>query len=180
MKKVMVVLLTVCILFSEAGCSFLNDTYSLTKQTETVFSIDSYNLQITADNAFHQEPISNFDLQLTNRNSYISIMAYKYIDLANNSTPLDIYDMQNEDLFSRRENVTIIEDVEVQSLPQAVVTQTTYSAEREGIKNYYVSYLIDFPNAETFAWVLVTAVPSYIDNNRAYLNNIVCSLESIE
>ena len=51
-----------------------------------------------------------------------------------------------------------------------------YSAERDGVKNYYVTYLVDIPLEETFAWVLVTAAPSYLDNNQEYLHNIVCSL----
>ena len=51
-----------------------------------------------------------------------------------------------------------------------------YSAERDGTKNYYGSYLIDFPEEETFAWVLITATPSYFESNRETLHNIVCSL----
>lgn len=180
MKRVSVVLLMVCVLFSATGCSILNDAISHVKPTEAVFSIDSYQLQITADSSFQEKTGGNFDLQITNDNAYISIMAYKYIDLPEGLTPLDVYDMQNEDIFSRRDAVTVIEETKTQSIPRHVVAQAMYSAEKDGVKNYYATYLVDIPEEETFAWVLVTAIPSYLNNNREYLHNIVCSLTTIE
>lgn len=181
MKKVIIVLLLIaCMLFSAAGCSVTRDTTSLSKPTEAVFSIDNYQLQITADSTFQEKTGGNYDLQITNGNTYISIMAYKYIDLPENLTPLDVYDMQNEDLFSKRTAVTIIEETKTQSLSQCTITHALYSAEKDGVKNYYASYLVDLPDEETFAWVLVTAMPSYLDNNRDYLHNIVCSLTTIK
>ena len=45
------------------------------------------------------------------------------------------------------------------------------------MKNYYATYLLDFPEAETLAWVLITATPSYLDANRESLHNIVCTLK---
>lgn len=180
MKKVIVVLLMTCMLFSAAGCSVLDDTASLFEPTETVFSIDSYHLQITADSTFREDTGGSFDLQITNDNAYISIMAYKYIDLSEDLTPLDVYDMQNEGLFSQRTAVTVIEEEKTPSLSQNVVTQALHSAEKDGVKNYYATYLVDLPDEETFAWVLVTAMPSYLDENREYLNDIVCSLTPIQ
>lgn len=171
MKKLTLLLLIVCMLFSAAGCSALNDVADLISPTEEVFSIEGYRLQITADSTFKTNTGGNFDLQITNGKAYISIMAYKYIDLPEDTTPQDVYDVQNEDLFSKRTNVTAIEESETQAL---------HSAEKDGVKNYYATYLIDLPDAETFAWVLVTATPSYFENNKEYLNNIVYSLTTIE
>ncbi len=172
MKKIIVLFVIACMLFSTAGCSALNDIASLVEPKEAVFSIDSYHLQITADSTFREKTGGNFDLQIANDNAYISIMAYKYIDLPEDLTPLDVYDMQNEDIFSRRTAVAIIE----QSKTQSHITHAVYSAEKDGVKNYYATYLVDFPDEETFAWVLVSAMPSYLDNNKEYLHNIVCSL----
>ena len=180
MKKVIVMFLMACMLFSAAGCSVPNDTDSLFKPTEAVFSIDNYHLQITADSTFQEKTGGNYDLQITNGSTYISIMAYKYMDLPENVTPLDVYDMQNEDLFSKRTAVTVIEEAKTQSLSQRTITHALYSAEKDGVKNYYASYLIDLPDAETFAWVLVTAMPSYLSDNRDLLHDIVCSLTTIE
>lgn len=163
MKKLMVFLLVACLL---AGCGAANQTAS-----EKVFTVDGYNLQLTADSSFYQNTGGSFDLQITNDHAYISIMAYKYIDLPDGMTPLDAYQVQNEDIFSRRTNVTAIEEGQTRGL---------YSAERDGVKNYYATYLIDLPEHETFAWVLVTGAPSYVENNREYLDGIVDSLKIAE
>ena len=180
MKKVIVVFLLACILCSVTGCSIPNDMGSLSKPTEAIFTINSYHLQITADSTFEENTGGSYDLQITNGSTYISIMAYKYMDLPSNLTPLDVYDMQNEDLFSKRTAVKVIEEAKTQTIAQRTITQALYSAEKNGVKNYYASYLIDLPDAETFAWVLVTAVPSYLSDNRDFLHNIVCSLTTIE
>lgn len=176
MKKLFVLFLIICTLCSVTSCTIPNNTDSLIPPIDTVFKIPNYHLQITADNTFEEKTGGSYDLQITNGNTYISIMAYKYIDLPSNLTPQDVYDMQNEDLFNKRTAVKNIEKAKTQTIGQRVITSALYSAEKNGSKNYYASYLIDFPNAEVFAWVLVTAVPSYLNENRDFLHNIVCSL----
>lgn len=180
MKKVLVMFLIACILCSVAGCSIPNDTDTLIPPKDTVFTIKSYNLQLTADSTFEENTGGSYDLQITNGSTYVSIMAFQYIDLPSNLTPMDVYDMQNEDLFSKRTAVKIIEEAKTQAIAQRTITHALYSAEKNGVKNYYASYLIDLPDAETFAWVLVTAAPSYLSANRDFLHNIVCSLTTIE
>ena len=102
MKKVLVMFLIACILCSVAGCSIPNDTDTLIQPKDTVFTIKSYDLQLTADSTFEENTGGSYDLQITNGSTYVSIMAFQYIDLPSNLTPLDVYDMQNEDLFSKR------------------------------------------------------------------------------
>ena len=183
MRKAFLLILTLCMLLSVTGCTLPIDTVSTSQPTttdpapaEAVFRIDDSRLQITADSTFREKTAGSYDLQLTNDRCYISIMAFKYIDLPTGVTPTDVFDMQNEDLWSKRDNVATVEKVTTQTLPHCTVTHTMYSAEKDGSKNYYASYLVDFPNAETFAWVLVSAMPSYLVENKAYLNTIVCSL----
>lgn len=178
MKKGIAILLLICILISVAGCGAAGKGASLTQPAEKVFSIETYHLQITADTKFEDDTGGSYDLQLTNGKCYVSIMAYSYLDLPEGVTPQDVYEMQNEDLFSKRTAVQTIEDAQTQSLPDKTVTHALYSAEREGVKNYYASYLVDIPDSETCAWVLVTAMPSYLKDNREYLHSIVCSLTS--
>ncbi len=180
MKKVSVILLVICMLFSAAGCTVWDEVNSLVTPQEAVFSIDGYGLQVTADSTFEEKTGGSFDLQITNGSCYVSFMVYKYVDLPEGVTPLDAYEMQNEDLLSKRTAVKTVEETETQSIPQGTLTKTLYSAEKDGNKNYYASYLIDLPNAENFAWVLVTATPSYLENNRDYLHNIVCSLTPVQ
>ena len=173
MKKAIVFILMTCILFSAVGCSS-------TKPSEKIFSIESYNLQIKADNTFSEKTAGDFDLQITNDKCYISIMAFEYIDLPNDLTPSDVYDMQNDDIFSRRSNVTTIEETKSESFSNRTITKALYSAEKDGIKNYYATYLIDLPEDEVFAWVMITAMPSYLSDNQEYLNNIASSLTTIK
>ncbi len=169
MKKVTVFLLAVCMLLSATGCS-------LSEVTEKVFTVDDYQLQITADSTFREDTMGEFDLQICNGDSYVSIMAYEYIDLPEGKQPIDVFDLQKEDISGRRTNVERAEELEAKNLPSKVIAHEIYSGEREGIRNYYGMYLLDFPEAETFAWVLVSAMPSYYENNSEYLNNIVCSI----
>lgn len=176
MKKVSVILLVICMLFSTAGCTVVDEINSLVAPQTAVFSIDSYGLQVTADSTFEEKTGGSFDLQITNGSCYVSFMVYKYIDLPEGVTPLDAYEMQNEGLLSKRTAVKTVEETETQTLPQGTLTRTLYSAEKDGVKNYYASYLIDLPDTETFAWVLVSAAPSYLEHNREYLHDIVCSL----
>lgn len=173
MKKTLVMLLSVCLLLS--GCSVFEEVTPFIEITEKVFSVEGYGLQVTADSSFTENTGGSFDLQITDGDSYISIMAYKYIDLPEDTTPLDVYDAQNEDLISKRTAVTVIEEAET----QGDITQALYSAEKDGVKNYYGSYLVDFPQEETFAWVLVTAAPSNFERNREYLEDIVFSITPV-
>lgn len=179
MKKAIVFLLMVCMLFSITGCSGIDNIVSPAEPMEEAFVVPGYGLQITADSTFYTNTGGSFDLQITNDKTYISIMAYDYIDLPQDTTTRDVYDVQNEDLFSKRDAVAVIEEAKTQTLAQGEITYEVYSAEKDGVKNYYATYLVDFPEKETFAWVLITAAPSYYNNNTEYLHNIVCSLTSI-
>ncbi len=180
MKKVMVFLLAVCVLWSAVGCSALGNIHSSAEPVRKTFLLESYSLQIMADESFYEKTGGSFDLQLTNDSAYISIMAYKYSDLPEGTTARDVYDIQNQDIFSKRDAVTEIEKTETFSLPQGEAIYGVHTAERDGSENYYATYLIDLPEAEILAWVLVTALPSYYQNNKEHLHNIVCSLTAAE
>ena len=121
MKKVIAILLLVCVVFS--GCSMLMKA----DVTEKAFSIATYDLQLTADSTFYENTGGSFDLQITNDKAYVSIMAYRYIDLPEGITPRDVYDTQNEDLFSRRTAVTVIEETE--ELSQNITGGAIFSGE---------------------------------------------------
>lgn len=172
MKKSIAALVIACLLLCTAGCSIL-------KPAEKVFTVDTYGLQITADSSFQENTGGAFDLQITNDNAYISIMAYRYIDLPEGCAPADVFKTQNDDLLGKRDGVVLIQPEQTQTVAQRQVTQALYSGERNGVKNYYATYLVDIPEAETCAWVLVTAAPSYFTANQEHLNDIVLSLTTI-
>ena len=93
---------------------------------------------------------------------------------------VNYFDIQNEIAFTLRTEVDLIEEAKSQSFSNHTITQALYSAKNNNVKNYYETYLIDFPEDEVFAWVLITTTPSYFNKNREYLNDIVCSLTTIE
>lgn len=155
------------------GCSTILDRL---QNVETVFEIPEYNLKITADIDFERVDAGNWDLQITDGNCYISVMAYSDIDLAENQTAKDVYDFHNDDMLSRRDNAFIVKDETTETLTDKTIVKTVYSAENNGNKNYYSSYLVEFKDEETFAWVLVTGTPSYIENNSEKLDGIVHTL----
>ena len=92
------------------------------------------------------------------------------------STARDVFDVQNNELLSKRDAVEEVEAPTTQSLPHCQVIRALYTAERDGSKNYYETYLLDFPESQILAWVLVTATPSYATSHRDYLSDIVFSL----
>ena len=174
MKKIIVFLLLACLLVSAAGCSVL-------EAKEKVFSIEDYGLQLTADDTFNTvADSSNFDLYITDENVYIGVMAYKYVDLPESVTPADVYTLQNEDFFGKRTNVQKIEEEFTESISWGTKTQGLYSAERDGNKNYYATYLIDMPGEETVSWVLISSLPSYFISHSGELDAIASSLRPVK
>ena len=170
MKRITVFLLITCIICSVSGCTNSG-------RAQKVFEVKGYNLQMTADRTFTDSTGGDFDLQITNEYSYIGIMVFNYSDLPKGLTQMDIYDWQNDDFLSRRSNRKNIEKASTDTYPNYSITQSLYSAKKDGVENYYASYLIDFPSNEVFAWVLVSTTPSYFNSNREYLHNIVCTIQ---
>lgn len=178
MKKILAVLLAVCILFTAGGCFDLGNIYS--QPERKLFYLESYQLQILADETFREDTGGSFDLQLTNDKSYISIMAYRYAELPEGTTARDVYDIQNQDIFGKRDAVTTVKETETATLPQGTLIHGVFTAEKDGSMNYYITYLVDLPAQETLAWVLVTAVPSYYSSNAEHIDNMVASLQGME
>lgn len=176
MKKLLAFFLALGMMCAIAGCSLSEDVLSAIQPQEKIFLLEDYDLQIVADSTFEDKTGGSFDLQITNDNAYVSIMAYPYIDLPEGTTPLDVLELQNNDIISKRDNVSVVEERKTQAISQGEVTYMVYSAQKDGVKNYYATYLVDFPEAEICAWVLVTATPSYYTGHTDYLHNIVCSL----
>lgn len=173
--RIFLSLLIICLMLT--GCSFVGP---IGEKKDVIFEIPFYKLSLTANESFEKDnEDSNWDLQLTNGNAYISIMAYKYIDLAEDQSPKEIYDWHNEELFSKRDNVSVVKEAVTETEADRTIIKTRYSAENDGSKNYYDSYLLDFKNDEVFAWVLVTGTPSYIESTKE-LEDIVYTLKIIE
>lgn len=183
-KKITAALLAVILCVSLAGCGRILSIINLVDKIEDnipkTFEIASYGVQITADGSFSENTEGAWDLQITDGSVYVSVMVYKYSDLGEDMTPRDVYDVQNEDIFSRRDNVKTISAEKSTELDGKNMIYTRYSAESDGFKNYYDSYLVDIPASETLAWILITGVPSNVENRTAELEKIASSLSPIE
>ncbi|MBR2915887.1 MAG: hypothetical protein IKC06_08830 [Clostridia bacterium] len=102
MKKTLIFSLILSLLLSAAGCSLLNPA-------PKDFDVADYNMVITADEGFKEDTGGDWSLQITNYKSYISVMPFTYEELGD-ITPEEIYSLQNEDIFTRREDAKVLEE----------------------------------------------------------------------
>lgn len=167
-----------CMLFSFClmlcGCDAFE---ALNKQKAKAFSIPSYGLELTADASYSDvTDEGNFDLQITNGHLYLGVMAYRIEDINESETPQSIFGFHNKDLMSRRENVAVEIEETTEHLDKKSVAFIRWSADYNGYKNYYDSYLIEFDDSNVFAWVLVSMPPENLDIYNEKVTNIVYSL----
>ena len=169
MKKTLILSLVLCILLSAAGCSLLNPA-------PKDFDVADYNMVITADEGFKEDTGGDWSLQITNYKTYISVMPFTYEEL-DDITPEEIYALQNEDIFTRREDTKVLEEETTKTENGKTIIRTVFSAVLDGEENYYVCYLVDIPESEICAWVLVTTLPEYYDSIKEKSDTIVASLK---
>ena len=173
-------LLTAIILLS--GCGTVKRFLPADAQ-EKVYRLDDYGITVTASSAWEETEADNLDLQLVNRSvgMYMSMYGFADMDLAADSTPADLFETQNSQILDNRENVQLLEELKTEEYADKTVLSILYSAEREGTKNYYRAYLLDFKESDKMAWVLFTAVPSvmtrHTDAVAALIDGISLSAE---
>ena len=147
-------------------------------KVDVVFPVHGYDLQITADERYEDvTEKGDFDLQLKESDAYISIYAFNPEDLSEGQTQKDLYYLQNQNLFSLRTDLKIIENESTENADKKTITRTLYQAKNMGAKNVYDCYLFEFEATDTFAWVLITTTPANYEVNGKYLRNVVYSLE---
>lgn len=142
------------------------------------FYIDDYDIYLTTDSDWEEADPGSFDLKITNNDCYFGVMAYNSVDLAKKWTPETLYEWHNEDVFSRRQNVEIIDPCISYSKDGKNYTYTLFSAEKDDDKNYYGSCMITFDSTdEKMVWVLFAALPSYVIENEDYILDIIYSID---
>ena len=169
MKKALILSLILSLLLSAAGCSLLNPA-------PKDFDVADYNMVITADEGFKEDTGGDWSLQITNYKTYISVMPFTYEEL-DDITPEEIYSLQNEDIFTRREDTKVLEEEAKKTENGKTIIRTAFSAVLDGEENYYVCYLVDIPESEICAWVLVTTLPEYYNSVKENSDTIVASLK---
>ncbi len=171
-KRCLTVLCICCTMSFMCGCSVLGIALNTTRAVaslenqEEKYVIDYYDIVVTAEGYWEDVTEGKpFDLQLHDGSSYYSVMAYKYIDLSEGQTPEDIYHWHNSDIMSKRDNVKQFSLDLFTQMDDKCITKNEYLADYNGNRNFYMSYLVDFKEEETFAWILVTATPTTLMKN---------------
>lgn len=143
------------------------------------FNVSGFGINLTATESWEESADTPFDIQITNGKCYVSVMAYKTADVEAYYTPLEIYDWHNEDIFSRRDDMEIVEELTTYAGTGKTITKTLYSAVNEDVENHYLSCLVTFDdNPDVFAWVLVSTMPSYMEDNEEALLEIIDSMQA--
>lgn len=170
MKKIISVLCILCCTLSLTSCALFGQTAYAPKS----FEIESYAMTLTADSSYSRGETEegSWDLQITDEHSYISVMCY--YDYETGDTPEELYALHNNDIMQKRENVTLVKEMEKTEKDGAVILHTVYTASLDGVKNYYSSYMFDFDGA--MAWLLITSGVSNYKKNSEKLDGFAKSL----
>ena len=166
MKRIIAILLLAVVIISACGCS-----------TSSVFSIDNYGVSVACPSGWSDVTEGTpYDLQLTDKSSYFSIMAYKTVDLADGQAPHDVYALHNQWIKETRDNCTTVKNEVTRKYGNNIIVETLYSAEKNSSKNYYDSYLITNSESDTFLWVLITSLPSMYESKCDTFKEIIESI----
>lgn len=176
-KKQIGLLTVMCLCLSLSACDVQAD-----KMPENVvFAVSDYPLQVTCPAGWEQEKNSNFDLQCLSEEGDIAMSIYCYydIDLPEALTSRQaLFEHQNQMVLDLRKNVTLVENAAEREYEDKQITSVLYSAEKEGVKNYYFMNLVSLNNNDCFAWVLFTGVPSEITAQRKTIEQILETINS--
>lgn len=119
-----------------------------------------------------------FDLQYFSKNKSMTtgIFLYKLEDLAADSTPQRMLAWHIDDLKSKRENFTVVEPEQTESLGEKTITTTVYSGDKDASRCYYKLTLVEFVESRAqFLVALQVAIPSQWRQSQPILEEIIRS-----
>lgn len=183
MKKY--ILLVLLITFLLVSCDIIESVDQLQKEKVddemNVVQIEGYGIEMEFPSDW--DDITNgtqFDLKCTNKNCYFGAFVYYDIDLAKEQTPYDIFEIQNDDLLSRRENIEFIGDDFIEVNGKSIHSMHYYG-ESDGKKNHYYFNLVEFENkSDKFVWILFTGYPSVAQKQMEEWSKIIYSMRLVE
>ena len=143
--------------------------------TERTYAVGNYGVSFSLAGDWNKTDAENFDLQLSSDKygANISVFVFYKVDLAENSSVENLFNQQNDSLFANRQNVTTVNEAKTETVGTKTVYSKTTSAERDGNKNYYRTYMVDNSESKVFVWVLVNSAPSDMQKNQDYFDSIV-------
>jgi len=100
-------------------------------------------------------------------------------DIAEDTAAEDIFALQIDDLRSKRENFSLIEETKDATDGGSRIKTVVYAGEKDVQKYYYIFSLVEFDDSDAFAVVLQSCFPSAWDENKAVLEEIVSSCKTV-
>ncbi|MCL2301527.1 MAG: hypothetical protein FWC27_15410 [Firmicutes bacterium] len=100
-------------------------------------------------------------------------------DIAEATTAEDIFALQIDDLRSKRQNFSLVEETKDAADGGRRIKTVVYAGEKDVQKNYYIFSLVEFDDSDEFAVVIQTCFPSAWDEKKAVLEEIVGSCKTV-
>jgi hypothetical protein len=142
----------------------------VTRQTPIEFSFPPGWYENSQDHPFDLQCFAPFERMNT------GVFAYQKIDLAADSTPLDVFWEQVNDLKSKRRNVRELEPLQKQELADKTITFVAFLGDKDSSRNAYRYSLIEFKGDDSrFAVALQVALPSDWKDSKPVLEEIIQS-----
>src|SRR5690554_4925542 len=91
------------------------------KRRGECYYLEEYNLEIDIPESWQKTTDTQFDLQFTNGNTYVSLFVYFKNQLAEYQIPLDVSEQHIEELFSKRQNVVKLSEENKEDYEDKVV-----------------------------------------------------------
>ncbi len=188
MKKILKTTLAAVLALSMlASCSFLpfsveneagtdgDESKPASVTSERTFAVGDYGVNVSVKDDWIKTDATNFDLQLSSKkySANLSIFVFYKVDMATGYMVEDMYNEQNTQLFENRQNVTVVSELETKTVGTKTVYAKTTSAENNGSKNYYRTYMLDDSESKVLVWVMINSVPSDMEKYADYFDGIV-------
>lgn len=150
-----------------------------TDSNKREFYIDDYDLTLTTSKYWREvNDETEYDLYITNGECYLGVMAYYMIDLIDDYTVEDVYEIQTQEILKNKKNTALVEPTETITCEGKTISATMYSGEYEKYKFYFYSFMVTFDdNPDVIAWISVTNTPSDMLKHKEDILNIIKTLE---
>ena len=149
----------VCLTLISTGCSVDNweETRKLTYTSNYVPVEFAFPSGWTLNTNEHPYDLQCFSPQ---RDMQCGIFVFKREDLEEGQTAKKIFDLQIEDIRSKRENFKELDSRSNLTFEGKEITVAPFSADKDGDTNHYTFSLVEFKdNPEVFAILLQVAIP---------------------
>ena len=179
MKKIFMGILLLALCAVLAACKGSKTGDAARSKTCEIFQVGDYPIAVTTPSGWEKESDSgSFDLQCISPklDMYLSVYGFSALDLSEEQTAQDLFELQADAVLSARDNVAEIEPVSMTEDNGKIIYSALYSAERAGVKNYYHFFFIHFKSTDNMAWILFSGMPSVIEKNQDTIDEIITAV----